>query len=60
MQHFLAASMILLIFGFGTATSLATARALQDWATSNFDVNGTAFRVDIAQRPSGPSTYLHR
>jgi hypothetical protein len=60
MQHLLAASLIFLIFGFGTATSLGTAKALQDWAMSSFDTNGTAYRGDIAQRPSGPPTYVHR
>jgi hypothetical protein len=59
MQHLLAASLIFLIFGFGTAASLGTAKALQDWAASNFDANGTAYRGDIAQRRSGrPSTFI--
>ena len=50
MQHLLAASLIFLIFGLGTATSLGTAKALQDWAMSSFDPNGTAYRGDIAHR----------
>jgi hypothetical protein len=60
MQHLLAASLIFLLFGFGTTASLATAKALQDWAMANFDANDTAYRGDIAQRPSGPSVYVHR
>jgi hypothetical protein len=59
MQHLLAASLIFLIFGIGTAASLATAKALQNWALSNFDANVTAYRSDIAQRPSGrPPTFI--
>jgi hypothetical protein len=60
MHHLLAASLVLLVFGFGTAASLATAKALQDWAMSNFDVNATVIGGDVAQRPPQPSTYVHR
>ena len=34
MNYLLAASLSLLIFAFGTATSIATSKALQDWSVA--------------------------
>jgi hypothetical protein len=47
MYHLLAA---VLVFAFGTATSLATARGLQDWAISKFDTELISSAGDIAER----------
>lgn len=58
MQHLVAASLIFLILGIGTAVPLATAKALHDWAVSAFDATGTAHRNEIAQLQSGPSLYV--
>ena len=41
MNYLLAATMPLLIFAFGTATSIATTRALQDWAVARLDVRAS-------------------
>lgn len=38
MNYLLAASLPLLIFAFGTAASVATTKALQDWAVATLDV----------------------
>ena len=35
MNYLLAASLPLLIFAFGTAASIATTKALQDWAVAS-------------------------
>jgi hypothetical protein len=38
MNYLLAASLPLLIFAFGTATSIATTKALRGWAVATVDV----------------------
>jgi hypothetical protein len=38
MNYLLAASLPLLILAFGTAASVATTKALQDWAVATLDV----------------------
>jgi len=38
MNYLLAASLPLLIFAFGTATSIVTTEALQDWSVATLDV----------------------
>ena len=41
MNYLLAASLPLLIFALGTATSIATTKALQDWAVARLDVRAS-------------------
>jgi hypothetical protein len=53
MNYLLAASLPLLIFAFGTAASIATTKALQDWAVATSDVRtGTGDPLAVAPRPA--------
>jgi hypothetical protein len=53
MNYLLAASLPLLIFAFGTATSIATTRALQDWAVARLDVQAsTGDPLAVAPKPA--------
>ena len=38
MNYLLTASLPLLVFAFGTATAIATTKALQDWAVAKLNV----------------------
>jgi hypothetical protein len=58
MYHLLAASLVLLIFVLGTATSIVTTKALQDWAASALDVR-TSTGEQIGMTPR-PSAYVQR
>lgn len=58
MNYLLAASLPLLIFAFGTATSIATAKALQDWAVARLDVR--ASKGDLLAVAPRPAAYAHR
>lgn len=50
MYHLLVASMALLILAVGTATSIATTKALQDWAVSGLDAwTSTGERLGVAR-----------
>ena len=42
MNYLLAASLPLLLFAFGTATSIATTKVVQDWAVARLDVRAAA------------------
>lgn len=55
-HHLLA---ITLLFTFGAATTLATAKGLQDWAQSKF---GWQISLDgyVAERPAGPQKHVQR
>jgi hypothetical protein len=53
MNYLLAASLPLVIFAFGTATSIATTKALQDWAVATADVrSSTGDLLAVASRPA--------
>ena len=52
MNYLLAASLIVAI---GTATSIATTKALQDWAVARLDVRGTGDPLAIAPTPAAYS-----
>jgi hypothetical protein len=53
MNYLLAASLPLLVFAFGTATSIATTKALQDWAVARLDVRTSAGNLlAVAPRPA--------
>ena len=53
MNYLLAASLPLLIVAFGTATSIATAKALQDWAVARLDVRaGPGDPLAVAPTPA--------
>jgi hypothetical protein len=58
MHYLLGPFLIFLVFCLGTATSLGTARALQDWAMSSFDA--TAFRSAIEQSRAESFNYVQR
>ena len=58
MNYLLAASLPLLIFAFGTATSIATTRALQDWAVARLDVRAST-GDPLALAPT-PAAYTRR
>jgi hypothetical protein len=58
MNYLLAASLPLLIFAFGTATSIATTKALQDWAVARLDVGASA--GDLLAVAPRPAAYTHR
>jgi hypothetical protein len=49
-----------LVIAFGTATTLATAKGLQDWAIAHFESNDISLGVAIAERPSWPVAYVRR
>jgi hypothetical protein len=54
MYHLLVAGMTFLILAVGTATSIATTKALQDWAVSGLDgrtSTGERFGVAPESRP---------
>jgi hypothetical protein len=56
MYHLLATGLAVLIFAFGTATSIATTKALQNWAISALDTRtGVDDLLGLAPRPM-PST----
>ena len=58
MNYLLAASLPLLILALGTATSIATTKALQDWAVARLDVRAsTGELLAVAPRPAA---YAHR
>jgi hypothetical protein len=53
MNYLLAASLPLLIFAFGAATSIATTKALQGWAVATLDVRAsTGDLLAVAPRPA--------
>lgn len=53
MYYLLAASLPLLIFALGTAASIATTKALQDWAVARLDVRTSAGNLlAVAPRPA--------
>ena len=53
MNYLLAASLPLLIFALGTAASIATTKALQDWAVATLDARtSTADLLAVAPRPA--------
>jgi hypothetical protein len=58
MNYLLAASLPLLIFAFGTATSIATTKALQDRAVAKLDVRASTGDL-LAVAPT-PAAYTHR
>ena len=58
MNYLLAASLPLLIFAFGTAASIATTKALQDWAVATLDVR-TSAADPLAVAPT-PAAYTRR
>jgi len=43
-----------LLMAFGTATTLATAKGLQDWAIAHFESHDFGLGSAIAERPSSP------
>ena len=49
-----------LLMAFGTATTLATAKGLQDWAIAHFESNDFGLGGAIAERPSWPAAYARR
>lgn len=58
MTYLLSASLPLLIFAFGTATSIATTKALQHWAVATLDARtSTGNLLAVAPRPAA---YTHR
>ena len=57
MYHLLAAA---LIFAFGVASTLATTRALQQWATSKYDAAEVSVGADTAARPLESPNRVHR
>ena len=58
MKHLLAASLPLLIFALGAAASIATTKALQDWATATLDAR-TSTGDPLAVTPT-PAAYTRR
>lgn len=53
MNYLLAASLPLLIFAFGTAASIATTKALQDWAVATLDIRpSTGDALAVAPTPA--------
>jgi hypothetical protein len=53
MNYLFAASLPLLIFAFGTATSIATTKALHNWAVATLDFRAsTGDRLAVAPRPA--------
>ena len=58
MNYLLAASLPLLIFVFGTATSIATTKALQNWAVARLDVRTST--GDLLAVTPGPAAYTLR
>ena len=58
MNYLLAASLPLLIFAFGTAASITTTRALQDWAVAALDARTRTAEL-LAGAP-GPAAYARR
>ena len=58
MNYLLAASLPLLIFAFGTATSIATTKALQNWAIAKLDVRTST--GDLLAAAPRPAAYAHR
>jgi len=58
MNYLLAASLPLLIVALGTATSIATIKALQDWAVARLDVRATT-GDPLAAAPT-PGAYTRR
>jgi len=49
-----------LMIAFGTATTLATAKGVQDWAIAHFESNDFSLGGAIAERPSWPVAYVRR
>jgi|EndMetStandDraft_8_1072994.scaffolds.fasta_scaffold759470_1 hypothetical protein len=58
MNYLLAASLSLLISAFGTAMSIATTKALQDWAAARLDA-GASTGDPLAVAPT-PAAYTRR
>jgi hypothetical protein len=58
MNYLVAASLPLLIFAFGTATSIATTKALQDWAVGRLDVRTST--GDLPAVALTPAAYTRR
>jgi hypothetical protein len=58
MNYLLAASLPLLIFAFGTATSIATTKALRGWAVATVDVRTSA--GDLLAVAPRPAAYIRR
>ena len=59
MNYLLMASLPLLAFAFGTATSIATTKALQDWAVARLDVRTTS-TGDLLAAAQSPAGYTRR
>ena len=62
MNYLLAASLSLLIFALGTAASIATTKALQDWAVARLDARtsaGNPLGNPLAVAPT-PAAYTSR
>jgi hypothetical protein len=58
MNYLLAVSLPLLIFAFGTATSIATTKSLQDWAVATSDVRTST--ADLLAAAPTPAAYTRR
>jgi hypothetical protein len=58
MNYLLTASLPLLILAFGAVTSIATTKALQDWAVAKLDVRTSTGDL-LAAAPS-PAAYTRR
>lgn len=54
MNYLVTASLTLLVFAFGTATSIATTKALQDWAVAKLEVRTGTGNL-LAAAPSPPA-----
>ena len=49
-----------LLMAFGTATTLATAKGLQNWAIAHFESNDFGLGSAIAERPSSSGAVVRR
>lgn len=58
MNYLLAASLPLLVLALGTATSIATTKAVQDWAVARLDVRTSA--GELRAVVPGPAAYGRR
>ena len=58
MNYLFAASLPLLIFAFGAATSIATTKALQNWAVATLDVRAST--GDLLAVAPGPAAHTRR
>jgi hypothetical protein len=58
MNYVLAAGLSLLLFAFGTVTSIATTKVVQDWAVARLDVRAAA--GDPLAVATTPAAYTRR